>query len=218
MSQLKKPLGSIFQHLTYDNYYLKMQNNDLNRTIRTLQANVFELNRFIIKQYDLSFNILENIRIVTFDGSGSVLSCIHSDESGNFVECSDISTGYLPCTLSPLIVEPMVSQKKISKTHMSDTSRNFLYDYPYYRYPFPRYPYGYRYPHYPYLIDDYYYLYREMDMSGVKLPSMQSPEYSHINQHEQLPIQSHINPSEYSPMHPSLIHGPNGTHIHIHNK
>jgi hypothetical protein len=204
MSQFKKPTGALFQHLTYDNYYLKSQNNELHQVINRLEANIAGLNRFIMTQYDLSFAVMENLRIVTFDGSGSVIACIHSDPSGNFVPCSEMSGGYLPCVLPPMIV----SSKKIAKTHISDTSgcdatRDFPYDYPYYGYRYPyygnRYPY-YGYPYYPYLYDDDYF-YRDMDMSGVKLPNKQP----------------HMNPVQ-PPVHPSLINGPNGTHIHIHTK
>lgn len=207
MSFIKRPQSVMFQHLTYDNYYLRLQNADLSKSISTLQSNISELNRFIMTQYDLSLNVLENLRVVTFDGSGSVISCIHSDESGNFVPCTEMSGGYLPCVLPP-ILEPMsVSNKKVSKTHISDASRDFPYDYPYYRYPYYRYPYygyGYPYPYYPYLTDDDYF-YRGMDMSGVKLPVRQQSG----------PTSPHSGPV-HPPIHPSLINGSNGTHIHIH--
>jgi hypothetical protein len=204
MSQFKRPPSIIFQHLTYENHYLKLKNADLAKTNNTLEANVSELNHFITSQYDLSFNVLENLRIVTFDGSGSVLSCIHTDTSGNFVACTEISGGYLPCVLPPMLETMAVSDRKVSKTHISDASRDFPYDYPYYRYPYYRYPYyGYGYP-YPYLIDDDY-LYRGMDMSCAKLPVPQQSG----------PVRPQSGPV-HPPFHPSLINGSNGTHIHIH--
>jgi len=199
MSQFKRPYSTLFKQLTYDNYYLKSQNNELRSVINVLEANISQLNRFIMSQYDLSFNVMENLRIVTFDGSGSVMSCIHSDGSGNFIPCTEMSGGYLPCVLPPMYENAMpenqeVMGEKVSKTHISDASRDFLYDYPYcgYRYPYFRNPY-YGYPYYPYLYDNDY-LYRGMDASCVNMQSMKPTQ------------------------HPALIHGPNGTHIHIHTK
>jgi hypothetical protein len=209
MSQFKRPMGALFKQLTYDNYYLKSQNNDLRQFINRLEANIDGLNRFIMTQYDLSFAVIENLRIVTFDGSGSVIACIHSDASGNFVPCGEMSGGYLPCVLPPILQPMMVSSEKVAKTHIYDTSgcdsiRDFPYDYPYYGYRYPyhgyRYPYyGYRYPYLHLYDDDYFY--RDMDMSGVKFPNKQP----------------YMKPAQ-PPIHSSLINGPTGTNIHIHTK
>jgi len=207
MAHFKKPMGALFQHLTYDNFFLRMQNNDLNNAIQTLEKNISELNRFIMSQYDLSFNIIENLRIVTFDNSGGVISCIHSDASGNFVACSDVSSGYLPCVLPPFMQSmDYPDKKKVSKTHISDASRCFPYDYPYYPY------YGYGYPYYPYLNDDDYY-YRGMDLSGVKLP-VHPPTNMPVHPPTNMPV----HPPTNMPVHPSMVHAPPITHIHIHNK
>lgn len=181
MSQFKRPTGTLFQHLTYDNYYLKLQISDLTRTNHTLEANITELNRFIMSHYDLSFNVIDGLRIMTFDGSGNVLGCIHSDSSGNFVACTDLSNGFLPCVINPMMVN------RVSRTSMCDASRCFPYDdYPYYRYPYYGYPY-YGYPYYAGLYgDDYFY----RDMSGVKIPNMRpnpalinGPNGTHIHIH-----------------------------------
>jgi hypothetical protein len=56
MAQLKRPMSAIFKHLSYENYYLKIQNADLTRNITTLQSNIAELNKFIMTQYDLSLH------------------------------------------------------------------------------------------------------------------------------------------------------------------
>jgi hypothetical protein len=188
MAQLKRPMSAIFKHLSYENYYLKIQNADLTRNIATLQSNIAELNKFIMTQYDLSLNVLENLRIVTFNKDGGIISCIHSDSSGNFVACDDTSSGYLPCVLTPYTANPEGLENTKSNQRDSDSTRCF----PYYGYPYyPNYRYGY--PYYPYLTGDDYF-YRDMDLSGVKMP---------------------IHP----PMHqPTSLQGLNGTHIHIHNK
>jgi hypothetical protein len=121
------------------------------------------------------------------------MSCIHTDSSGNFVPCDDTSSGYLPCVLTPYSANPQGLENTQSNQRDSDGTRCFPnYGYPYYRY-------GYGYPYYPYLRDDY--LYRGMDLSGVKLPM-------HLQPYTQT----------YQPLHPSSLQGLNGTHIHIHNK
>jgi len=191
MSHFKKPQATIFQHLTYDNYFLKLQRDELNHYIDTLRANISELNSFIVSHYDLSFNVKENIKIITFDCSDNIISCIHSDTSGNFVGCSDLSINYLPCVEYPM--------NKIAKTHMSDASRCFPYGgYPYGGYPYGGYPYG-GYPYYPLLAGDDYYYNRDIDVNF-------------INKHPIPP-----NPSvPIIPTPPSMInHGLAGTHIHI---
>jgi hypothetical protein len=202
MSYLKKPQATIFQHLTYDNYFLKLQRDDLNHVIGTLQSNISELNRFIVSHYDLSFNIKDNVKIIMFDSSDNVLSCIYSDTSGNFTGCSDLSMNYFPSL--------ELSMKKLSKTHISDASRSFPYGgYPYYpHYPYggypyyPHYPYG-GYPYYPLLAGDDYYYNRDIDTSLInKHPIPPNPTVPILPS----PI---ISP-------PSMInHGLAGTHIHI---
>jgi hypothetical protein len=197
MAQLKRPMSAIFKHLSYENYYLKIQNADLTRNINTLQSNIAELNKFIMTQYDLSLNVLENLRLVTFNKDGGIISCIHTDSSGNFVPCDDTSSGYLPCVLTPYLANPQVIENTQSNQRDSDGTRCFPnYGYSYY----PNYRYGYGYPYYPYLrYDDY--LYRDMDLSGVKMPM-------HPPMHQQA----------HQLLHPTSLQGLNGTHIHIHNK
>uniref|UniRef100_A0A6C0L8R3 Uncharacterized protein n=1 Tax=viral metagenome TaxID=1070528 RepID=A0A6C0L8R3_9ZZZZ len=191
MAQLKRPMSAIFKHLSYENYYLKIQNADLARNINTLQSNIAELNKFIMTQYDLSLNVLENLRIVTFNKDGVILSCIHADSSGNFVACDETSSGYLPCVLTPYSANQQGIEKTQSNQRDSDGARCFPeYGYPYY--PNYRYGYGYGYPYYPYLMDDDYF-YRDMDLSGVKM-------HVHMRAHT------------------TSLQGLNGTHIHIHNK
>lgn len=161
MAQFKRPQRTIFQYLTYDNYYLRLQNNELNKTINALEGNLTELNRFITSQYDLSFNVKEGLKMVTFDGAGVMLGCIQSDASGRFVNCLDLSDGYLPYVMNPSVVD----RGPVSRS--CDASRCFPYDYPYNYYPY----YGnYRYPYYPGIPFDYY---RDMDMSGIMMPHHQ---------------------------------------------
>jgi len=134
MAQNTKPKATIFQHLTYENYYLTMQHNDLQHTINTLETNILELNRFIRSQYDLSFNLSSGIKLLTLDACGNIMSCLHSDTSGNFMPCFDLSDGYLPCVINPL--------NQSSKIHISDSDRCFPYPYsPYYSPYYGGYPY-----------------------------------------------------------------------------
>jgi len=80
---------------------------------------------------------MSNVKIVTFDSSDVIISCVHTDTSGNFVSCDDLSMNNLPCVLNP--------NTKTSKTHISDVEKGF----PYYPYPYPHRP-----PYYPYLYRD----------------------------------------------------------------
>jgi hypothetical protein len=206
MAYLKKPQATLFQHLTYDNHYLRMKNQDLKQTINTLEANVEALNRFVVSHYDLSFNIMENVKIITYDGSDNIIACIHTDISGNFVACNDLSINYLPC-----VINPALSRGKKSKTRICDVSRCFPYDdYPYYGYGYPYYGYGYGYPYYgnPYLYGDDYNYYRGVDPSSIKQP-----------------VRPPMKPGQFPPPPPFQNQSPSvvgynspGTHIHIHPK
>jgi len=138
---------------------------------------------------------MENITIMTYDSSGNVLACLHSDTSGNFTGCTDLSNNYLPC-----LPTPATPAKQVSKTHISDTSRCFPYDsYPYYGYPYYGYPYG----GYPYLFSDDYYN-RSIDANMVHQPThpISKPPNSGMN---------------HLVMRPPIKYGSPGTQIHIHN-
>jgi len=137
------PKKTLFQNITYDNYFLNLRCNDLSKLVSDLESNVEQLNGFIRSGFDLSLNTLPNIKIITFDSSDNVISCIHSDCSGNFFVCQDLSNDYLPC-----VTNPIVNGGKISKTHISDISKGYPFSYPYYPYN-PYNPYNPYYPYYP---------------------------------------------------------------------
>jgi hypothetical protein len=146
--------------------------------------------------------LLPNIKIALFDGSNNVLSCIHSDSSGNFKFCIDLSDGYLPC-----VINPSSNSKQTSKTHISDSSRCFPYygyGYPYYGYGYPYYGYGYPYS----LADDDYYN-REIDVNSIP-PHNQNNKNSNSSQtisHPNPPIMSpHMMPPHMMP--PHMMHPP----------
>jgi len=210
MSFFKKPKATMFQHLTYDNYYLKKQCNDMQQMITTLQNNISDLNDFIISHYDLSLNVLENIRIITCDCSDNVIACVHSDLSGNFSKCSDLSGNLLPC-----VINPDLQIKRSTKTHISDASRCFPYGYPYYGYPY----YGYPYYGYPYLSSDDYYYDRNIEIKDpqpIMHPRPNVPPLPNMNHaNEQPPVNKihsiHPFPRNY------LSNSTPGTHIHIHH-
>jgi hypothetical protein len=114
--------------------------------VNDMESNIVSLNNFIRSHYDLSFNVLTNVKIVTFDSSDVILSCVHTDSSGNFVSCDDLSMNHIPCVLNPMT--------KTSKTHISDIEKGFHYPYHYRpHYPYP-YPYPHRPPYYPILYRD----------------------------------------------------------------
>jgi hypothetical protein len=121
--------------------------------VADLESNVEQLNGFIRSGFDLSSNTLPNIKIITFDGSDNVMSCIHSDCSGNFFVCEDLSNNYLPC-----VTNPIINGAKISKTHISDISKGYPFSYPYYPYnPYnPYIPYNPYNPYYPHYYPPYY--------------------------------------------------------------
>jgi hypothetical protein len=157
------PKKTLFQNLTYDNFFLNTRCNELMALVHNLQTNVHQLNGFIRSNYDLSYNVLENIKIVAFDSSDNIISCMHTDTSGNFVTCDDLSMNYLPCVINPMnTIQP---SGKISKTHITDISKGFPFSYPYY----PYYPYYPHYPYYPGLIDDNYF-YRDIDITKPSQP------------------------------------------------
>jgi hypothetical protein len=117
MQSIPNPRKTIFQTLTYDNYFLNQKCDNLIKTMNGMQNNLNHLNRFIRSHYDLCFNVISNIKIITFDSADTIISCIQSDSSGNFVGCNDLSMNYLPCVLNPTLYVD-----KISKTHMTDVS------------------------------------------------------------------------------------------------
>jgi len=205
MAQNTKPKATIFQHLTYDNYYLTMQRNDLQQTVNTLEANIAELNRFIRSQYDLSFDLSNSIKLITMDSCGNVMSCLHSDTSGNFMPCFDMSNGYLPCVMNPL--------KQSSKTHISDSDRYFHYPYSPYSPHYPYYPpYYERYPYYSPLYgygDNYYN--RDVDIDQLQLPSQTpntpAPPVPHIPPIPPIhPVQHPMYPVHRLPIRRPVIH------------
>jgi hypothetical protein len=196
MAYLKKTKATMFQLLTYDNHYLKSQCNDLKQMVKTLQNNVSDLNDFILSHYDISFNLLENIRIITYDCSDNVLSCIHSDSSGNFIKCSDMSDNIIPC-----VINPNLQLNQTSKTHITDASRCFPYGYPY------GYPY-YGYPYYPYLNGDDYYYNRGVDAKDIIHPNTNNINLNNTRMNQQLYDKQLTNSNS--------IHNLPGTHIHIH--
>jgi hypothetical protein len=191
----QNPKKTLFQNLTYDNFFLNTRCNELMTLVHNLQTNVHQLNGFIRSNYDLSYNVLENIKIIAFDSSDNIISCIRSDTSGNFLKCDDLSMNYLPCVINPMINTHIIQpSRKISKTHITDISRGYPFDYPYYPYYpyYPRYPYG---PYYHGLIDDNY-LYRDIDVNKPSQPGQ--------------PILPH-------PIMPPIVNGQDqGMHIHIH--
>jgi hypothetical protein len=208
MANLLNPKATLFQHLTYENYYLKSQNEHLYQLVNTLQSNVSGLNRFVMTHYDLSFNVAEGIKIMTFDCSGNILCCIHSDASGIFSVCDDMSNNnYLPC-----VINPNKTIKPVSKTHISDASRCFPYD-DYYPYYYPYYGYGYGYYGYPYSSLDYGY-YRDFDAEAKdsspkphSLPPHPFPNHPPAASNRKHPFPIKNKPAKYSSL---------GTHIHIH--
>ena len=205
MAQNTNPKATIFQHLTYDNYYLTMQRNDLQQTINTLEANISELNRFIRSQYDLSFNVSNNITLMTMDGSGNILSCLHSDMSGNFMPCFHMHNDHLPSVVNPVT--------KFSKTHISDSDRYFHYPYsPHYpHYPHSPYypPYYGGYPYYSPLYgygDNYYN--RDVDIdqlqSPIQPPNTPVPQIPSIPPIH--PVQHQMYPIHRLPIRRPLLH------------
>jgi hypothetical protein len=159
MQSIPNPRKTIFQTLTYDNYFLNQKCDNLIKTMNGMQKNLNHLNGFIRSHYDLCFNVISDIKIITFDSSDTIISCICSDLSGNFMACDDLSMNYLPCVLNPTLYGD-----KISRTHMTDVSNchdvkatkaGFFYN-PYYDpYYGPRYG-----PYYgPYYGPNYYDLF-----------------------------------------------------------
>jgi len=219
------PKRTIFQNITFDNYFLMNRCNQLMATIHGLESNVQELNGFIRRNYDLSYNVIENIKIMVFDSSDNIISCMHTDTSGNFVTCEDLSlNNYLPCVINPS--QPVV---KIAKTHitdMCDVSRGY-----------PFYPYSYD----PYYYNPYYaYLYRDsenLDLkpsppNSVKKTSDSERCFPYYPYYPYFPNYPYLLDDDYfyrdidvkpptkpgQPIMPRPRMMPNqGTHIHIHN-
>jgi hypothetical protein len=189
------PKKTLFQNITNDNYFLSLRCNGLLKLVSDLESNVEQLNGFIRSSYDVSSNLLTNIKLITFDSSDNIIACIHSDLSGNFVACNDLSDNYLPC-----VINPTAKIMKTSKTHISDMSKGHPLYNPYYPY-YPNYPpyYSPYYPsYYPGLFDndDHFYNYIDASSNNGFVPNPHLPPH---------PI---TRPPKFSKL---------GTHIHIHN-
>jgi hypothetical protein len=156
MLRAKKTKPSVFQHLSYERYFLKNKNEELMQMVHTLQSNNDMLNDFIMSSYDVSGNANCCTEIATYDLSGELMSCVMTDISGNFI----------PCIVHPKDMSCNYIGGKILGNHPNDKDKRLScdYDHHYNRYPYYMYPYS----GYPYSRYGGYYGYRDMD-KGVEL-------------------------------------------------